>query len=776
MATMNRQRCRIFLLAAMCLAGWFGCASMTGLTEVERIPLAQDGTTDYTIVIAVDAAEPVVEAARELSHFLGEMTGAAFAVTRDDAAGSPFEIVLGETNRKSIADVALHHRPSTWEGFVVLTERRRLYIMGGSIPRGTLYGVYDFLERDLGVHFLAPQVTHVPRRPTLSLRIARRTFDPTFEYRAHYPPARTRPGYAQWMRRSRVNSFGVASGHVRRLGHPVHTFATLVPAAKYFEEHPEYFALIDGKRTSATLCLTNPGTLAATLETARGWARTASGDPEVRNIIQISQNDSGAYCQCNPCARIDAEEGAPMTGALVRFLNAAATELEREFPDVQVETLAYKTAEVPPQRTKVHPNVIILMAPIVKDSSRPLTAKQVNYDRNLGDLAQHTHRIPKSRWARTTYENLLGWRRVAGRVYIWDYPQSFHDFLVPYPSLWSNAENIRLFAEHGVKGYFPQQPITDGAEMRYLRNYMITRMQWRPNLDGQKLVKEFCELYYGPGAGEEILTYIDVLHDSFEAQQRPLWWGGYKDDALLPELARIMKRAAVHAESPPYRERVAEFRLPVWRLQLSQAFGEAGRVRSLTGRWWHRAEADASTDPEPPADFTGWSTVEIPTRLMTNKGGHGPGWYATRFDLPAPLARGALHFASMDGTWDVYIDGARVAAPMPSGLGDYSEVPYLPIDRPLDAGWHTLVVKVTDGSGFYRTHHHENPRFAINDAVTLVDLSVPLPPDLRTAAEGFLSASRRAGLERIYYGYSRPDPYLNEVLWPKVEFLLTAGR
>ena len=160
---------------------------------------------------------------------------------------------------------------------------------------------------------------------------------------------------------------------------------------------------------------------------------------------------------------------------------------------------------------------------------------------------------------------------------------------------------------------------------------------------------------------------------------------------------------------------------------------------------------------------------------LHEEGGHGPGWYATHFELAAPLQRGALHVASMEGTWDVYIDGQKVAEQMPSGLGDYREVVYLPLRRTLPAGRHTLVVKVSGGSGFYRTRHHENTRFAINDAVTLVDLAVPLAPEVRTAAEGFLEASRRAGVARIYYGNSKPDPYLREVLWPKVEFLLTHG-
>ena len=39
----------------------------------------------------------------------------------------------------------------------------------GNIPRGTLYGVYDFLHEELGCRFLAPEVNHVPSKPTLKV-------------------------------------------------------------------------------------------------------------------------------------------------------------------------------------------------------------------------------------------------------------------------------------------------------------------------------------------------------------------------------------------------------------------------------------------------------------------------------------------------------------------------------------------------------------------------------------------------------------------------------
>lgn len=54
----------------------------------------------------------------------------------------------------------------------------------------------------------------------------------------------------------------------------VHTFAQLLPPDRYFAEHPEYYALVDGKRVGmqadghlcAQLCLTDPDVLETVVE------------------------------------------------------------------------------------------------------------------------------------------------------------------------------------------------------------------------------------------------------------------------------------------------------------------------------------------------------------------------------------------------------------------------------------------------------------------------------------------------------------------------------
>ena len=745
----------------------------TSAQAASELVLAEAGQARYAIVIAEEAAQQEQQAADELAYFLGEMTGARFPVVTDDETVGERLIVLGETSRKSLDDIPPPLRPEAWEGFVILPEDDDLYILGGQIPRGTLYGVYDFLEQELGVRFVAPQVNHVPQRTTLRVAVEARRYDPPFEYRAHHPPVQARAGYNDWMHRSRINSLAQGYGSVRRLGAMIHTFAALVPPKQYFAEQPEMFAMVDGKRTADSFCLTHPQTLRVATATARKWASQADSDPSKKWIVEIGQNDTHVYCQCTACAAIGREEGAPFSGPLIRFVNAVAREIGKDHPHVLVETFAYITSEAPPRKTRPEPNVVIWFAPILKDNGRPLNQSQ----KRAGPWMPGPVDKPL---ATKSLTYLRGWAGITRHLYIWDYPPSFADFLVPFPSLWATAENIRIFHETGATGYFPQQPNTDGTEMRYLRNYMLNQLMWRPRRDPRAVVEEFCQLYYGPEAARPILKYIDLLHDAWRKEDRFLGWGGYRDDAFITTADRVLAQATALAPTPEHRARVAEFRLPIWRLMLTQAFGNAGKVISLPEQWWYRPDHDGKdTAPQhTTTDFDRWNRVPIAELSpQAAAAGHGPGWYGARFEI-SETHRGplALHVAAMQGTWDVYVDGQPVATELPSGLERYHEVNYVPLPGDLPVGSHTLMIHVRNGSGFFKLPRLQNPNFTTADPVTIVDLSQPLSPDLRTAAEGFLSASENAGITRIFYGYTLPDAYLEKLVRPKIRFLLQHGQ
>jgi len=176
-------RCIVVRTALVVLCLLFAASNHAAAADpAVPLVLARDGQTRYTIVIARDAVPAETLAAKELALFLKKMTGATFPVRTDDAPITGTEIVLGNTTRRKRDDLPPHLCTDNWEGFSIVREGERLVIVG-DIPRATLYGVYDFLDVELGVRFLAHKGNYVPRRPTLEVSVTSRGYGPPIERR-----------------------------------------------------------------------------------------------------------------------------------------------------------------------------------------------------------------------------------------------------------------------------------------------------------------------------------------------------------------------------------------------------------------------------------------------------------------------------------------------------------------------------------------------------------------------------------------------------------------
>ena len=113
----------------------------------------------------------------------------------------------------------------------------------------------------------------------------------------------------------------------------VHTFNELVSPEVYYQDHPEYYSQVDGKRIPTQLCLTNPEVLEITVQNLR---RKIAQNPTA-TYWSVSQNDNKNFCTCSNCKAIDDREGSP-SGSIINFVNQVAD----QFPDKMISTLAYE--------------------------------------------------------------------------------------------------------------------------------------------------------------------------------------------------------------------------------------------------------------------------------------------------------------------------------------------------------------------------------------------------------------------------------------------------
>jgi hypothetical protein len=473
----RRQISCVFVVPALC--------STLGLSAVT---ISQDGQAKAIIVVAADAPEPEQHAAKELAAFLGQITGGTFELTgqtKPDAAC----IFVGSAAAK-LADRQFSTDGLGAEGIVIRTSGDDLILAGG-YPRGTLYAVYTFLEDELGCRWWSSTESTIPKEPTLSRALNVR-YVPPLEYRsAFWFDAFD----GDWAVRNKCNGqshrLDAKQGGKHIYEGFVHTFYPLIPPQKYFADHPDWFSEINGKRSTdhAQLCLTNEEMRKELVKNLKDRLR----NNPAATIASVSQNDWHGNCQCKNCAAIEKEEGSP-AGLMLRFVNAVAADIEPEFPNVAISTLAYQYTRKPPAVTKPRHNVIVQLCSIECSFSKPLADER---NKAFGD-------------------DLIGWSKISDRLYIWDYTTNFRHHILPHPNLRVLGPNVRFFADHNVKGIFEQGAYTtNGAEMAELRAWVLAKLLWDPTRDGEKLVSEFIAGYYGPAA-PEIGAYLKITHDAVE--------------------------------------------------------------------------------------------------------------------------------------------------------------------------------------------------------------------------------------------------------------------
>lgn len=454
------------------------------------ITIAENGSAKAIVVVAEKAPEPVQHAAVELANFLGQISRAKFRIT-NTSTNSEGRLLVGPHAAK-LADAVFSTDGLGSDGIIIRTVNNDLILAGGH-PRGTLYAVYTFLEEHLGCRWWTSTESTIPESPIIEVNDLNIRYVPILEYRESF-------WYdaldGDWAVRNKCNGNSERLDAKRGGKHVyegfVHTFYRLIPPDEYFTEHPEWFSEINGQRKheGAQLCLSNEE---MRKELVKNLKERLRKNPAA-TIASVSQNDWRGNCECRRCAAIDAEEGSP-AGSLMRFVNVVASDIEEEFPNVAISTLAYQYTRKPPKVTKPRHNVIVRLCTIECSFSKPLAN-----ERN-----------------REFRDDIIGWSKICDRLYIWDYVTNFRHHILPHPNLRVLAPNVKFFVEHGVKGIFEQGAYTtNGAEMSELRAWVLAKLLWNPSLDGEKLTDEFLDGYYGPAAARHIRTYINLIHDEVE--------------------------------------------------------------------------------------------------------------------------------------------------------------------------------------------------------------------------------------------------------------------
>lgn len=459
-----------------------------------------------------------------LVNMIEASTGVKLPIV-SNAAPDQISIYLGQGPH--LEAFGLDQPLGTDEFEIAFPDARSVVIRGHN-----LYGVYEFLERYVGVRWLmpGPAGTDVPKQTSLSIPVVTVRQAPSFLSRQLEVP---RGMVMDWCGNNR--------GVTRQAGQ-AHNLNKLFR----FEEakaNPEYFPLqTDGTRYTPT--------------GHQGWQPCF--DPSITATVAINRivhnfnirpfdhsyalsiNDNGNYCRCAVCA--PGLQGENYSETYYRWVNAVAEGVAAVHPGKFLGLLAYNNVIRPPEGP-VNTNVVPFMTydrlkwidPELRKTGEELTRAW-------------NAKVPNLAW----YDYIYGKFYMLPRVY-------FHQL----------AETLRFGYDNGVRHYYAEAYPNFGEGPKL---YVLLKLLWNKDADVDALLADWYERVGGKAAAPFLNDYYAFWEDFWTHRilQSP-WFRqagtympffsapDYLMDVTPEELARLdelMRNALAKAITPEQKQRV----------------------------------------------------------------------------------------------------------------------------------------------------------------------------------------------------------------------------
>lgn len=550
----------IFLPALMAFAG---CSKPVQHIDAVRL---EPGRTE--IVLARGASPVTRFAAKELSVFLAKTIGGEIPLA--DAPGEgKISIVLGTNEWSTAAGIDLSDSPR--DTFRIKTENGRVFIAGIDdakadiekllpkgrkadlkFERGTLFGVYEFLERYVGVRFYFPGElgTVVQPKAYVGLPNINITSSPWFTVRHYY-----QRGDGDWVAEADGEYGGKTGENLNWLRTRMHTFR--IPCChgqlgfrithRFRDTHPEYLQLRkDGTRDTQIvpddklswrnyhLCQSGPvwnqfyedilAYFAAGCRVPRG--RGMGGGSFAGDYVDVMPQDGFRQCMCEGCqaaySKSDPTDYASdliwrQTSALARRLRAAGC------PAILTQ-MAYKPYSRIPDFT-------------IPDNVRVMVAMQGPW------------KAARPRDAKAEYDEIKAWDAKMGgsrSVWLWTYPHKYGEMDIPLlPQI-----APRAFAEYftsvsgNIFGAFLESE-SDKTIYNYLNYYVYSRIAWHGKVDVEELLEEHHRLMFAAAAPEMAEFYNELEScwiNEIYGRENAMVMGRFGPELLPPDPVELYRK------------------------------------------------------------------------------------------------------------------------------------------------------------------------------------------------------------------------------------------
>ena len=459
-------------------------------------------------------------AAEELQKYLGKITGEKFEI-KNSKWYSQFTIAVANQADQEIKELNL-----TREEYAIKSVKNGLILSGGG-DRGTLYAVYDFLER-LGCRWyypdeideIVPTLTvdevlkasanlNFVEKPDFAIRIRRlESYDITKpgtplgdNIMANLPQC------IDWACKNRFNSyqygldhsitcfehwpsyqkvFGELEKRDMVIGAGGHSYFLFLPDSE-FSKHEDWWPERDGKRTKAGQFCTN--NKEAVNYYINNIIKFLKDNPQVK-FFTAWPADTGGWCHCELCG-----DDTTIAERYMKLGNETIERVKKELPDVTFSHFAYGSHLEPPKIERPAPGTMISVCTWGRDFAQtfPQMIAIDNYENNLFKNAFAT------------------WRNICDE---YKCNMILHDKYLRHLGLGFHPLPLNML--QGDMQYFKQQRL-DGFELpmgfmgrrtKALNFYTTCKLLWDTDIDVNSLVNDYFDKCYGPVA--------NVMHEAYK--------------------------------------------------------------------------------------------------------------------------------------------------------------------------------------------------------------------------------------------------------------------
>ena len=464
-----------------------------------------DGQAFADIVLPTYASEYEEYAAKELKKYLDMITGGSFSIVR--VPQKQYHLYLGAT-QKTLRLFEKEYLSLGQDEFIVRSKGDGIFLFGREnvySQSPTIYAVYDFLEKLLGVKFYATDEEVVPKKDEIKIEHVDIVNKPAFITRQPLFGAQRRdPAYALKLRIKDIYVKGLFGGSLKpEWGTSQgHNFYDLIPPATYEKDHPEWF-----DKENHELCFSQESLTDELFEVLKREILTHP----TSKYFALSQNDTVKSCQCEKCKANYEKYG--VTGTMIRFVNRVAEKIEKwakeNCPEreIYIVTFAYYFSIKPPVIKNEKGEFVPIDPSCVPNKNVYIFFTTIDF------CFYHELADTSCEWNKDFLDTFYGWKSLVGtRMHVWNYGANYVHYLYPFFNFDTIQKNYKFFKDNGLYTYILEHGSceTEYVELAELRAFLAAKLMWDVDTDLEKEAIGFIDAYYKETA-EETKKYLKLL-------------------------------------------------------------------------------------------------------------------------------------------------------------------------------------------------------------------------------------------------------------------------